>query len=295
MSTQEPGQAVDVKMPPKPQTQAIDAAQQGFIGIPMEEGRYKLTDHGQVIRLARIVLQSNLAPTGFDTEAKLFIGISRAIALKLDPILGLSRLGIVHNRVVIWGELPLGLCYRSGLVESFEEWFEDADGKRLNGAAIERAIGSKALVARCVSKRKGGDVRDRSFSVADAIRAGLWGKGNWAQYPLDQLTYKARARVLRHLYADVLEGIDIKEDLEGVFDSPSAPSAAAPKGNAAKLAAVIDVPKAPPVDKLAEKHADDGWDTPIETLEEAHPESEMPDFRTGNLPGFDDERHNDPN
>lgn len=78
-------------------------------------------------------------------------------------------------------------------------------------------------------------------------------------------------------------------------EAPKTPQVEQPRGNSARLNAVLEVPKPPPVDKLAEKHADDGWNEPIDTLEEAHPEEQMPDFRTGALPGFDDERHNDPN
>src|SRR5690606_6210149 len=54
-----------------------------------------------------------------------------------------------------------------------------------------------------------------TFSVADAKKAGLWGKqGPWQQYPKRMLSMRARAFALRDGFADVLRGLGIAEEVQ---------------------------------------------------------------------------------
>jgi hypothetical protein len=62
----------------------------------------------------------------------------------------------------------------------------------------------------------------RTFSVADAIRAGLWRKpGPWCDYPRRMLQMRARAFALRDAFPDVLGGLYLREEFEGVTRAPS--------------------------------------------------------------------------
>jgi hypothetical protein len=55
------------------------------------------------------------------------------------------------------------------------------------------------------------------FSVADAKRAQLWVKpGPWQQYPRRMLQMRARGFCLRDAFPDVLKGLYLREELEGV-------------------------------------------------------------------------------
>jgi hypothetical protein len=65
------------------------------------------------------------------------------------------------------------------------------------------------------------------FSVADAKRAGLWGKsGPWTQYPRRMLQLRARGFALRDAFPDVLKGLVTAEEAQ---DYPQAsPPAEAP-------------------------------------------------------------------
>ncbi len=289
MSTQpEPGQAVEVKMPPPAVVKPTPAP------VVIGERGVELRDFEQLQRVATMVLASGMAPKDFDNIAKISVAMLRLMELGMNPITGLDCMAVVNGRPVLWGQGPLSLVQKSGLMlpGSFAETFENSKGERIEPAGMPAALKGGDLIAVSRAQRVGGDKGEGLFSVQDAQRAGLWGKtGPWSQYPADMLRYKARARLLKNLFADVLRGTAIKEDLDVPAEAPKL-VVESPRGNSASLSAAvarITKPSPPPVDKLAEKHADDGWDTPIETLEEAHPESEMPDFRTGNLPGFDDD------
>jgi hypothetical protein len=77
------------------------------------------------------------------------------------------------------------------------------------------------MVATCSAKRRGYErptvVR---FSVADAKKAGLWGKtGPWTQYPRRMLQLRARGFALRDAFPDVLKGLVTAEE---AHDYPAA-------------------------------------------------------------------------
>ena len=81
------------------------------------------------------------------------------------------------------------------------------------------------MVATCTAKRRGYEkptvVR---FSVADAKKAGLWGKsGPWSQYSKRMLQLRARGFALRDAFPDVLKGLVTAEEAQ---DYPTTPAAA---------------------------------------------------------------------
>jgi hypothetical protein len=62
----------------------------------------------------------------------------------------------------------------------------------------------------------------RSFSVADAKKASLWGKaGPWSNYPKRMLQMRARSWALRDAFPDVLRGIGIKEEQHDIPPAPA--------------------------------------------------------------------------
>jgi hypothetical protein len=81
------------------------------------------------------------------------------------------------------------------------------------------------MVATCTAKRRGYEkptvVR---FSVADAKKAGLWGKsGPWTQYPRRMLQLRARGFALRDAFPDVLKGLVTAEEAQDYPTTPATP------------------------------------------------------------------------
>jgi hypothetical protein len=66
-----------------------------------------------------------------------------------------------------------------------------------------------------------------TFSVRDAMRAGLWSKaGPWKEYPDRQLRWRAIGFNLRDQFSDLLGGFPITEELR---DIPGEPPVEAPQ------------------------------------------------------------------
>ena len=160
-------------------------------------------------RLAKAVHVSGLAPPGFKTAEQIMIAIMHGQEIGLTPLQSLQRLAVINNRVTIWGDGALGLVRGSGLCEYVTEFLEEEAGDK------RRAV--------CQVRRKGERHQiERTFSIADAKKAGLWGKsGPWTQYPDRMLQMRARAFALRDGFADVLGGLYLREEM----DDPPKPGA----------------------------------------------------------------------
>lgn len=159
------------------------------------------TDIDQVWRLATLVSKSGMAPKDMQKTETITVAILHGLEIGLKPMMALQRIAVINGRPSIWGDAAIGLVRASGLCEYVQETISGSDDN---------------MVAICRSKRKGErEPSERTFSVADAKRAGLWAKaGPWAQYPRRMLQMRARAFLLRDLYADVLGGLYIVEELE---------------------------------------------------------------------------------
>lgn len=130
---------------------------------------------------------------------KCFAAIYKGATLGLDAFTSLQRISVINGRATIWGDTALALVRSSGLLESFEETLEDKEGK---------------LKAICIVKRFNEKLHISEFSQEDANKAGLWDKGVWKSYPKRMLKYRARAYALRDIFADVLDGLYLKEEMD---------------------------------------------------------------------------------
>jgi hypothetical protein len=159
------------------------------------------TDMDSAYRLGKAICLAGMAPKGMDTPEKCMIAIMRGMEVGLTPFMALDKIAIVNGRPTIWGDGAIGLVRGSGLCEFIKE--------RIEGAG-------EARMAVCEAKRRGEpEPIRRTFSVADAKKAGLWGKqGPWQQYPERMLQMRARAFALRDGFADVLGGLYLREEIE---------------------------------------------------------------------------------
>jgi hypothetical protein len=192
--------------------------------VPIKDGVLCPTNFEGIQRLARFMFASGMVPRGVDTEAQCMM----LVAAGTEAGLGLGQIAkgcmVVNMRPSIWGDVALGLVRRSPLCESIAE---DFDGE------------GDALTAGCTCIRKGEVVPIvRTFSIADAKQAGLWGKaGPWKEYPRRMLQMRARAFALRDAFPDILSGLSIAEEQLDIEEEPRpapAPSLASVIDNLAK-------------------------------------------------------------
>lgn len=156
-------------------------------------------------RLADLLVHCEAVPKSYGTgdaaKKKALIAILKGAELGWTPMVAVQSLYVVNNVPTLYGDGVMALVRGSGHLEFCKEWI-DGEGDE--------------MTAYCQVKRKGEpEPVVRMFSKADAAKAGLLGKpGPWQQYPKRMLQMRARSLAMRDVFADVLMGVKIREEVE---------------------------------------------------------------------------------
>ena len=165
-----------------------------------------LATFDDAFRFATMVAKSEFAPKDFRGKPEsCLLAIQHGSEIGLSPMQSLQNIACINGRPAIWGDAALALCLASPVCDGIHETME-GDGDN--------------MTAVCKTSRKGKDANIVArFSVADAKKAGLWGKqGPWTQYPKRMLQLRARGFALRDAFPDVLKGLVTAEEAQ---DYPS--------------------------------------------------------------------------
>lgn len=125
--------------------------------------------------------------------------------LGLTPVWSLTNIMVTNGRPSVWGDALLGIVLArpdcQDVIETSIGRFPDDD-----------------YTAVCEVQRKGRMPVVREFSVADAKKAGIFGKNVHGAYPKRMLQMRARSWACRDAFADALRGLGVKEELETISD-----------------------------------------------------------------------------
>jgi hypothetical protein len=151
-------------------------------------------------RFSKLVATSDFAPKDFRGKPEsCLLAIQHGAELGLSPMQSLHAIAVVNGRPSVYGDTAAAVCMASAICEYIRETIS-GEGEQ--------------MVATCIAKRRGNaEPTTVSFSVADAKKAGLWGKqGPWTQYPRRMLQMRARGFALRDAFPDVLRGLVTAEE-----------------------------------------------------------------------------------
>ena len=156
-----------------------------------------------VWHLSVYMVQAGLVPASYKGRpSDVSLAIVKGLELGLKPLQAVQKMYVINGSPVLWGDMVIGVILATGQLEDVKESYE---GEGTNRTAI------------CSLKRKGiASAVEKRFSMADAMQAGLAGKGTWKAYADDMLMYKARSRAARTLFADALGGMYVQGDIDYV-------------------------------------------------------------------------------
>ena len=179
-------------------------------------------------RFAKMVANSDFAPKEFRGKPEAcLLAIQKGAEVGLTPLEALQSIAVINGRPTIWGDAALALVQSSSQCLYVREYTE-GDGDNLTAVCeVQRRGYPQPTVAK--------------FSVADAKKAGLWGKsGPWTQYPARMLALRARGFALRNAFADALRGLVTAEEAQD-YQTPavSEPTPSVVKVTAAAAAPVV--------------------------------------------------------
>lgn len=151
----------------------------------------------EALEFAGMLSKSNLVPKDFVNNAgNILVAVQWGMELGLQPMQAMQNIAVINGRPSLWGDAVLALVKASPLCEYVVEEVGDTQ-------------------AVCRVKRRGEPEQVRTFSMADAEKAGLKGKqGPWSQYPKRMMQMRARSWAVRDVFPDVLRGMPIAEELQ---------------------------------------------------------------------------------
>lgn len=165
-------------------------------GIPFSHSM-EPKDFTELKELAQLLAASDIVPKDAQRKpANVLLMLMFGRELGITSAQAIQNVMVVNGRPSMWGDALMGKVLASSVYEEVWDEFDE-----------------KTMTATVHAKRKGQKEVVRTFSKADAEKAGLWTKpGPWQQYPKRMLYCRARAFALRDAFADVLKGIRIAEE-----------------------------------------------------------------------------------
>ena len=154
-------------------------------------------------RLSKALASSgDMVPKHFQGKPEMVMAaIVRGMEVGLAPMQALSNIAVINGRASIWGDALPALLQRAG--HSIDSEVQGEGDAAVAVATLIRGDTGRTIV--------------RTFSVADAKKAGLWGKaGPWQSYPKRMLEMRARAFAARDGAADALMGMQVAEEMRDV-------------------------------------------------------------------------------
>jgi hypothetical protein len=152
----------------------------------------------EIREYAQEIASSGLAPKSYRTPSQIAIAIASGLEVGLKPLQSLQYIAVINGRPTIWGDGMVGIVQASGLLEEYSlTWNEER---------------SEAV---CTVKRRGSKSSHTvRFGFAEARDGNLMGKqGPWQQFPKRMCQWRARSWAFRDVFADVLMGLTIADEM----------------------------------------------------------------------------------
>ena len=161
----------------------------------------------EAMTASEAMARSQLVPKEFvGKPSNILVAMQWGNELGLSPMQSLQNIAIINGKPTMYGDALLALVRADPRCLGVEEKVEGEGDEQVATCTIKRGVSVM------VGDREPEEVT-RTFSVADAKQARLWGKqGPWQQYPRRMLGMRARGFCMRDAFPDVLRGVITTEE-----------------------------------------------------------------------------------
>lgn len=161
------------------------------------------------LALAEAFLSSGMLPKQYKTAAQVITAKQFASELGLDSTLvSLRQIAVINGTPSLFGDLPLAVVRKSGELEDYEQFLFD---KEYNKICFDNKNLHNSPFGALVKAKRNGKWHESYFTVEMAKQAGLSNRDVWKNYPERMLTYRARAALIKDVFSDLLNGVNIGE------------------------------------------------------------------------------------
>ena len=156
-------------------------------------------------RIAQTLAQSNLVPDAYRGRPNdVFVAINMGSELGMEPFQAIQSIAVIEGKPCLYGDGLIGVVRASPKCM----W-------------IKETLSEDGSTATCETQRRDDPhTVTATYSMSDAIQAGIDSKFNWKKHPKRMLQMRARAYCLRDAYPDLLKGLGVVEEHQDHEDSP---------------------------------------------------------------------------
>ena len=210
------------------------------VAMPQQKNGFLMDPQSlnEAMELANMLANSNLVPKSYQGKpGDVLVACQWGSEIGLKPLQALQNIAVINNVPAVWGDALVALVRGSGLCEYIDQEWDP-----------------QTKTATCRVKRKGEPEQVRTFSEEDARIAGHLAKDTYKKNLQRMCSIRARAFNLRDVFADVLKGLKIAEEVDDYPAEREVNHAPAQEHKpASKTAAVLDrVRNRKPVEQPAE-------------------------------------------
>lgn len=163
-----------------------------------------------LMALAAIIVKSNFFPALKSAESAATI-ILMGAGFGLDPMQSIRCIHIIDGKPTPSADLIIGAVKRSPVCQ----WF--------------RLVESTTTAATYETQRQGeAQPTTHTYSIDDAKRAGLAGRGSWQKYPSAMLRARCASTLARIVYPDLISGL-VEDDEDTATIAPQSTETATPE------------------------------------------------------------------
>jgi hypothetical protein len=162
----------------------------------------------EAMQFAETMAVSAFCPKAFQHKpADIVVAVQWASEVGLAPLAAMQSMAVINGKPSLYGDGMMALIVGHPEYVSHKEWRE---GDEAFCTIVRMRFGEKVETT-------------RSFSMAQAKRAGLLSKAPWRQYTERMLQMRARGFAARDSFPDALSGMVIKEEAEDYPTEPDEP------------------------------------------------------------------------
>lgn len=154
-----------------------------------------------MIKRAEIIVKSKLAPKGFDTPEAVIVACTFGAELGFSPTQSLNLLSVTNGKPTLSYNGYMALCVKhGGRIDEVK-----SDDKEAT-VEVWREGREKPVVG--------------TYTLQQAMKAGLLAKDTWQKYPKQMLFARAAVEAIRRAFPDVISGLYSEEEMESVGNAP---------------------------------------------------------------------------
>jgi hypothetical protein len=180
-----------------PENELQKIEQQGIMPISAFSQSFQAT-----MSVAKSMIKSGMLPKAYTNSEQVVMAVLRAKELNIPVMMALMKgLYPVGNQFGMYGTLQLALVRRSGKMTKFTVSSEEDVEKNKS--------------CTCVMERENKEVQQSTFSLKDAVTAGLVKPdGGWTKYLKNMLRWRSITNTIALLFSDITGGMNTPNELD---------------------------------------------------------------------------------